>query len=174
MPCLGEFAIEAAVWPADAGTVRRLFRRYADWLQEDLCYQNFDAELAGLPGFYAPPQGDVLLLRGATGAAVGCIGLRPMGEGACELKRLWVEAEARGGGWGRRLTEAAIARARAAGYRRILLDSLPRLETAVGLYRDLGFVEIAPYDDNPQEGVLYFGLDLQEAQGVSISEARSG
>ena len=75
MPCLGEFAIEAAVWPADAGTVRRLFRRYADWLQEDLCYQNFDAELAGLPGFYAPPQGDVLLLRGATGAAVGCIGV---------------------------------------------------------------------------------------------------
>ena len=60
------------------------------------------------------------------------------------------------------------------GYRRILLDSLPRLETAVGLYRDLGFVEIAPYDDNPQEGVLYFGLDLQEAQGVSNSEARSG
>ncbi|MGP1257051.1 MAG: GNAT family N-acetyltransferase [Kiloniellales bacterium] len=174
MPCQGEFRIEAAVWPGDAETVRRLFRRYADWLQEDLCYQNFDAELAGLPGFYAPPQGDVLLLRGATREAVGCIGLRPMGGGACELKRLWVEAEARGGGWGRRLTEAAIARARASGYRRILLDSLPRLEAAVRLYRTLGFIEIPPYTEDPNDDILYFGLDLQAVPSESNSETRSG
>ncbi|WP_208539291.1 GNAT family N-acetyltransferase [Algihabitans albus] len=164
----------AAAWPDDSDAVRRLFRSYADWLQEDLSYQNFDAELAGLPGFYATPQGAVLLLRSTAGEALGCVGLRPMGGGACELKRLWVEASLRGGGWGRRLTESAIVWARRAGYRRILLDSLPRLEAAVRLYRDLGFVTVPPYYDNPQEDILYFGLDLEPAPSLPNPETRIG
>ncbi|WP_421706883.1 GNAT family N-acetyltransferase [Algihabitans sp.] len=172
MSCPTDLRIEAAAWPSDSETVRRLFRRYADWLQEDLCYQNFDAELAGLPGFYAGPQGAVLLLRDGAGEAYGCVGLRPLDGEACEAKRLWIEADLRGGGWGRSLMEAAIFWAQKAGYRRLLLDSLPRLTAAVRLYRDLGFAEIPPYYDNPLEEILYFGLDLRSVS--PLSDTRTG
>lgn len=174
MSCPTDLRIEPATWPGDSDTVRRLFRRYADWLQEDLCYQNFDAELAGLPGFYAAPQGTVLLLRDGAGEAFGCVGIRPLGDGACEVKRLWVEADLRGGGWGRGLMDAAILWAGEAGYRRLLLDSLPRLEAAVRLYRDLGFAEVPPYYENPLEEILYFGLDLKPASTSPLSDTRTG
>jgi GNAT superfamily N-acetyltransferase len=164
-------AIAPARWPQDAEAVRTLFRDYAAWLQVDLCFQGFESELAGLPGAYAGPAGGVWLLR-ATGAhPVGCVGLRPLDAGRCELKRLWVAAPARGAGWGRRLSEAALAHARSYGYRTAVLDTLPRLTAAVTLYRSMGFRPIPHYaDPGPQETVA-FGLDLAAPQA---SETRAG
>lgn len=165
--------IVPARWPEDAETVRRLFRRYAEWLAVDLCFQDFETELAGLPGFYAGPQGGVWLLRDPQGTALGCVGLRPLdGTDACEMKRLWIEAPARGGGWGRRLSEAAIAHARDRGYRRLVLDTLERLTAAVSLYRDLGFRDIPPYASHPIPGTICLGLDL--GAPAQASDASNG
>ena len=133
---------------------RSLFREYAERLGVDLCFQGFEQELAGLPGEYAPPKGRLLLASGG-GRAVGCVALRDLGGGACEMKRLFVRPEARGSGLGRKLAEAVVAEARAAGYAVMRLDTLPQMREAVALYRTLGFEEIGPYRFNPVEGTLY-------------------
>ncbi len=170
----GPLTIVPSVWPQDGETVRRLFRRYQAWLQVDLCYQDFEAELAGLPGAYARPRGELFLLRDDAGQAVGCLGLRPLEAGDCELKRLWVEAPARGFGAGRWLVQTAIGRARELGYRRVLLDTLPRLAPALHLYRTLGFVETAPYSDHPLDEVLFLALDLTATRPAQVPETRPG
>jgi ribosomal protein S18 acetylase RimI-like enzyme len=146
---------------ADLDDVRTLFRAYAGSLSVDLAYQNFAAELAGLPGDYAPPRGALLLARDRAGQALGCVALRPMAEPACaEIKRLYVAPAGRGGGLGRALAVAVIDEARRLGYRQARLDTLPDMTAAIGLYRSLGFAAIAPYYATPVAGTLFLGLEL--------------
>lgn len=139
---------------------RGLFREYADSLAVDLCFQDFDAELAGLPGAYVPPSGTLLLARAAD-ELLGCVALRPLEPPAsAELKRLYVRPTGRGRGIGLALTEAAVARACAAGYRSVRLDTLATMGEAQALYRKLGFADIAPYRHNPIPGARYMELRL--------------
>jgi putative acetyltransferase len=145
---------------SDLADVAALFRAYAVALPIDLALQGFDAELAALPGDYAPPEGALLIARGADGAALGCIGLRPLGDRICEMKRLYVHPAARQTGLGKALATAVIEAARQRGYREMKLDTLAQLKPAVALYRSLGFGPIAPYGDHPYEGTLCFGRML--------------
>lgn len=139
---------------------RRLFREYAQWLQIDLCFQNFAAELANLPGEYAPPDG-CLLLAYDDGRLAGCVALRKIGPGACEMKRLFLRDEFRGRGFGRQMIEAIIKEARTIGYQRMRLDTLPpKMNDAIALYKSYGFKEIAPYNHNPVPGAMFMELDL--------------
>jgi putative acetyltransferase len=167
-------AIRGAATPADIARARELFVEYAQWLNVDLCFQGFDAELATLPGAYAPPRGRLLLV-GTPTDAFGCIALRPCegaphwtGAGTAqsatgatgEVKRLFVQPAQRGGGWGRRLAQALIAEARAIGYRELKLDTFDWMVDARKLYAALGFRECAAYYDNPLPGVVYMSLTL--------------
>lgn len=136
--------------PAQAGdmaALRKLFREYAEWLQEDYCLQDFEAEMAALPGPCAPPAGGLWLAR-VEGDLAGAVALKPLGDGAAEMKRLWVRAPYRGLKLGRALARAAIEGARAAGHRRILLETLDFMTAARALYADLGFQE-QPRGDAP-------------------------
>ncbi|MBX3666417.1 MAG: GNAT family N-acetyltransferase [Burkholderiales bacterium] len=132
---------------AELAAVRDLFLEYAGSLNFSLCFQDFETELDGLPGAYAPPAG-ILLLAGSGGDVAGCVGVRPLDGGRCEMKRLYVREQHRGTGLGRRLAERAVAFARGAGYRSMVLDTLPQMAAAVRLYRELGFARCAPYYDN--------------------------
>ncbi len=157
-------SIETAQGQKDLALVRALFLEYADWLDFDLCFQGFEAELATLPGAYAPPAGGLWLAR-VGGALAGVVGLRPQEGGTCELKRLWIRPAFRGHHLGRRLTETAIAAARAAGYGAMRLDTIGSLMAqARTLYDDLGFREIPPYYHNPHPEVSYLELDLIAAE----------
>ena len=153
-------AIQPACWPEDAELVRSLFREYADWLGIDLCFQDFHHELATLPGRYREPDGCVLLAC-VDAEPVGCVGLRALEPGVCEMKRLYLRPSARGSGAGRALAEAVIERARTAGYARMRLDTIaPLMPAAIGLYGRLGFVDIPPYTANPIDGARYLELML--------------
>jgi ribosomal protein S18 acetylase RimI-like enzyme len=157
---LSERALVDATGAEDLAAARRLFRAYADWLAVDLCFQNFEQEVATLPGAYTPPRGRLLLAK-VGGEAAGCVALRPLEPGICEMKRLWVEPGFAGAGLGRVLAEAIIQTAREAGYERMRLDTMPeRMPAAQRLYRTLGFVEIPPYYDNPLSGVVMLELRL--------------
>ena len=151
--------IRPAEFPRDVEVVRRLFREYHEGLGVDLDFQGFEAELASLPGKYAPPAGRLLVAWGGEDA-VGCIALRPLDGASCEMKRLYVRAEARGEHLGRRLAERICREAKEAGYSRICLDTLPTMISAQALYRSLGFVPIAPYVFNPVPGTQFLGRNL--------------
>jgi GNAT superfamily N-acetyltransferase len=155
---LTPFAIREATSSADIAHARELFREYAAWLAVDLCFQDFDQELATLPGKYAPPRGRLFL---AGDDPVGCIALRPLDEeGVGEVKRLYVRPAARGSGLGRRLVETVLSHARAIGYRELRLDTADWMSDAVRLYAKLGFRECPPYYHNPMPGVVYMSLVL--------------
>ena len=145
---------------ADLEEARKLFREYAAWLEIDLCFQNFEKELAGLPGDYAPPDGRLLFVR-ENGKVAGCIALRKLGAGLCEMKRLFVRPEFRGQGLGRSLIGAIILEAKEIGYQRMRLDTLPpKMNDAIALYRSFGFQEIEPYYSNPVPGARFMELEL--------------
>jgi len=149
----------AAHSPDHLHAVRNLFVEYAEYLGIDLCFQGFQQELDGLPGDYAPPDGQLLLAIDGE-RAVGCVAIRRLGEGICEMKRLYVQPGYRGKGLGRTLAAAIITEARSIGYGKMRLDSLASLKEAVGLYRSLGFIEIPPYRYNPLPDVIYMELAL--------------
>jgi ribosomal protein S18 acetylase RimI-like enzyme len=144
--------------------VQQLFVEYADSLDVDLAFQGFDEELAGLPGTYARPGGRLLLAFDGEEPA-GCVALRPLEPGVAEMKRLYVRPRARGAGWGRRLTERVVSEARAAGYDRMRLDTLPSMGAALELYLGMGFREIPAYRHNPVAGTRFLELDLRPARG---------
>jgi len=141
----------------DLDAVKKLFREYEASLPFDLSFQDFERELAVLPGRYAPPSGRMLLAQ-CDGAFVGCVALRQIGEGLCEMKRLFVQPAFRGKRIGKALAEAIIEESRRIGYKRMRLDTV--LEPAKSLYRALGFREIPPYQHVPVEGVIFMELEL--------------
>jgi len=151
--------IENVSGPEDVEAIRALFIEYQDSLDVDLCFQNFHRELDELPGDYAPPRGRLYLAR-IDGEAAACIALRPVDDDTCEMKRLYVRPAHRSTGIGRELVNLLIADARAIGYRRMALDTLPSMERAQRLYERLGFRDIPPYRENPVPGARYMGLDL--------------
>ncbi len=151
--------IEPARLPEDVPEIRTLWREYAEHLGIDLGFQDFEAELATLPGKYAAPRGRLLLARRGT-RVLGGVALRPVNEDTCEMKRLFVREDARGEQLGRRLAERICEEARTAGYRHICLDTLASLEAALRLYTSMGFTPIPPYVFNPMPDALYLGLDL--------------
>jgi ribosomal protein S18 acetylase RimI-like enzyme len=146
--------LRQATSPPDIETARALFVEYQKSLGISLCFQGFDAEVASLPGAYAPPEGR-LLLAFVGDEPAGCVALRKLGDGICEMKRLWVRPAFRGMRLGRRLAEAVLSEARVAGYRAIRLDTLPSMREAQALYVSLGFVDIPPYNDHPIEGTRF-------------------
>jgi ribosomal protein S18 acetylase RimI-like enzyme len=151
--------IRPAQFPLELDAVRGIFREYAESLGVDLAFQGFEAEMAALPGKYAPPGGRLLLAwRGPE--LLACVAMRPLEGGDCEMKRLYVRPQARGEKLGRLLAERICSEAQQAGYARICLDTLPTMASAQGLYKSLGFKAIAPYVFNPIEGTQYLALDL--------------
>jgi ribosomal protein S18 acetylase RimI-like enzyme len=145
----------------DLEALAGLFRGYAASLPVDLGYQDFDAEMAALPGKYAPPLGALLLARDAAGAALGCVGLRPLAEdGVCEMKRLYLLPAARGLGLGRALADAVVGEARRLGYRELRLDTLPSMARAIAMYEAMGFARIEPYYAPTPPGTVFMALTL--------------
>jgi len=155
----------------DLASAITLFRAYASALDIDLSYQNFEAEIASMPGQYAPPAGELLLARDAAGQAVGCVGLRPIEpQGCCELKRLYVSPETRGSGLGRTLVAAAVQTAARIGYREMRLDTLSSMTGALALYRQFGFEPIEPYYDTPVIGTVF----LRQSEGLPHTPPETG
>lgn len=156
-------SLRPALFPDDLQTVRDLFLDYQAGLGIDLCFQGFEAELAELPGAYAPPAG-ALLLACVDDEPAGCCALRPLYNtdhlNACEMKRLFVRPAFRGFGLGRLLVERVLSDGLLAGYTTMLLDTLSDMETARALYQEVGFVEVAPYYHNPIPGAHYLKVDL--------------
>jgi putative acetyltransferase len=140
--------------------VRELFLEYANSVPTDLCFQNFKQELAVLPGKYAPPSGRLLLALAETRTA-GCAALRPIADGICEMKRLYVRPAFRLHGLGRRLAGSVIAAARECGYQRMRLDTLASMKEAIALYASLGFYPIEAYYHNPDSGAKFMELKLR-------------
>ena len=154
------FGIAEALDAEAVEACRRLFVEYQQGLGVSLCFQGFDRELAALPGDYARPRGRLLIARVA-GEPAGCVALRPLADGAAEMKRLYVRPGLRGMGLGSTLAECAIDEARALGYRVLKLDTLPSMREAQRLYAALGFTATAPYNDNPVDGVRFLARALE-------------
>ena len=152
--------IAPARFPADAATVRALFDAYLEELGLDLGFQGVAAELAGLPGKYAPPKGAVLLARDEAGGALGVVAMWQMDPGVAEMKRLYIAPPGRGQGLGHALVAAVIAAARQAGHVRMRLDTLATMAPAQAVYRAAGFHRIGNYNANPLPGARHFELTL--------------
>jgi putative acetyltransferase len=153
-------SLTQAETPPHIAQARELFLEYAQSLGFSLCFQNFDHELAALPGDYAPPEGRLLLAE-VDGQVAGCVALHKLEPGVCEMKRLYLRPQFRGRGLGRVLADRIIAEARQIGYQRMRLDTVePVMKDAVAMYRRLGFKEIAPYCPNPIAGAMYMELQL--------------
>jgi GNAT superfamily N-acetyltransferase len=154
--------IRAANIPEEMPAVRALFLEYAEAIGIDLCFQGFEEELATLPGLYAAPAGRLLVACEAEGLA-GTVALRPLGDGLCEMKRLYIRPAYRGRGLGKRLVERVLDEAAGAGYSRMVLDTLPSLRDAIGLYRSLGFVDTERYYDGSPACALFLSRELGRA-----------
>jgi putative acetyltransferase len=154
------FAIEEALDAGSVAACRELFLEYQRALGVSLCFQGFDAELAGLPGDYAAPRGCLIVARQGE-ALAGCVALRPLFHRDAEMKRLYVRPAYRGSGLGRLLAQRVIREARALGYESVKLDTLPQMQSAQNLYGKLGFRDTAPYNDNPIGGTRFLALDLR-------------
>jgi len=155
-----DVTIGQAVTREEIASAQELFREYESWLGLDLCFQGFEAELASLPGKYAAPEGRLLLARIGDGLA-GCIAMRSLDNGTCEMKRLFVRNEFRGRQIGLKLVEQLLKEARLEGYTRMRLDTYPpKMGKAVSIYTSHGFVPIEPYYDNPHEAVLFLEIAL--------------
>ncbi|MDB5393517.1 MAG: acetyltransferase [Rhodospirillales bacterium] len=155
-----DFGISLALMAEDIRAVSKLFEGYAASLPVDLAYQDFAAELAGLPGKYSPPRGALLIARGDGNAPLGCAALRPLSAECCEMKRLYLVPASRGLGLGRAMTIAVIGEARRLGYRQLRLDTLPTMKTAQALYEQLGFEPIPPYYEPTPIGTVFMSLKL--------------
>jgi ribosomal protein S18 acetylase RimI-like enzyme len=152
--------LSRATTPDDIQNARQLFEEYAASLGFSLCFQNFDQELASLPGKYSAPSG-CLLLAYSNEQLAGCIALRQLDTDTCEMKRLFVRPDFRGARLGKVLVDAIIAEARAIGYKRMCLDTVPgKMDRAIGLYEAIGFRDVEPYYDNPVEGARFMELHL--------------
>jgi putative acetyltransferase len=150
-----------AISPDQIQEARTLFREYETGLGISLCFQNFEQEVANLPGDYQPPDGRLLLCE-RDGSVAGCVALRKLEPGICEMKRLYIRPDFRGKGLGKSMVKTIIQEARELGYKNMRLDTLPgRMDYAISLYRSLGFREIAPYYENPAPETLYMELNLQ-------------
>ncbi|MGF6288982.1 ribosomal protein S18 acetylase RimI-like enzyme [Paraburkholderia youngii] len=156
--------LHTARFPEQIEAVRTVFREYAESLGFDLCFQQFDDELASLPGKFAVPRGRVLLASNGTGDdpgdIVGCVAMRPIDDTICEMKRLYVRPAGRGLHVGRQLATRILAAAKEAGYSRMRLDTLPTMQAALGLYASLGFEPIDAYVFNPIPGAIFLECDL--------------
>ena len=147
---------------------RALCFEYAEWLKFDMSFQGFQEEMAGLPGDYAAPRGQILLAMDQ-GQAVGCVAVRPLKDGVCEMKRLFVQPSQRGKGTGRALAAAIIAEGRRLGYRTMMLDSVDWLREALTLYLSFGFQNCEAYRHNPLIGAVFLKLDLGAVQVIKVS-----
>ncbi len=146
--------------PQQVTDARTLFREYEAWLGLDLCFQGFEAEMASLPGKYAPPSGRLLLASDGEQLA-GCVAMRSLADNICEMKRLFVRDEFRGQKIGLSLIKNLLNEAHLAGYKKMRLDTYPpKMPAAVELYESHGFYQIAPYYENPHEGVLFMEATL--------------
>ena len=167
-PPAKKITILPVITEAEIKTTRELFVEYGQSLGFSLCFQSFDQEYASLPGKYAPPRGRLLLAE-VDGQPAGCVALRPLETGVCEMKRLYVRPECRGLNLGRRLAETIINEARLIGYQVMRLDTVAdKMPAAVALYRTLGFREIAPYTVNPEASVIFMELDLVPTPQLSL------
>ncbi|MDY7226318.1 GNAT family N-acetyltransferase [Hyalangium rubrum] len=156
---MSETRILPALQPEQVEQARTLVLEYVNGLGIDLDFQDFEQEMREFPSDYAPPDGCLLLAMDAQGPA-GCVGLRKLEPGICEMKRLYVRPRCRGQGLGQRLAQAVIEEARVLGYSAMRLDTLSTMHSAIGTYRGLGFQPIAAYYRNPIEGALFFELKL--------------
>lgn len=159
--------ITKAQSPENLEQTRELFCEYQKEIDVDLCFQSFEEELTGLPGKYAEPEGVILLAYWKLQLA-GCVALRPIQEGICEMKRLFVRREFKGKGIGKALALAIIQEGKDRNYRKMHLDTLERLQPAVRLYQKLGFTPIDAYYNNPFEGVVYFSKVLTEEDSQEL------
>jgi len=147
--------IKTATSVSEITAAKHLFQEYAKWLNVDLCFQNFDQEMETFPASYKH-----VLIAKHHHDIIGAVGLREQDSDTCEMKRLYVKPSSQGKGAGKKLCTSLINYAQQSGYKRMLLDSIERLEIAIALYRRLGFQECAPYALNPEEGAIYMQLDL--------------
>lgn len=154
-----KIAIREAKSPADIAIAADLFREYQAWLDVDLCFQDFEAELSNVAEMYAAPCG-VIYIATVDGEDIGVGALRPVSDMRCEMKRVYVRESARGLGIGKRIIDMLIARGEGAGYTSMVLDTLPKLKTAQAIYLALGFRKIPAYYNNPLPGVVYFEKTL--------------
>lgn len=149
--------------PEDLTSTIALFREYVASLDIDLSFQDFDSEVANMPGKYSHPTGALLLARTGAGMPIGCVGLRSLGDPeTCEMKRLYVSPLGQGTGLGKALTLQVLDQARKMGYRRVRLDTLRSMTGAMALYEKLGFAEVEPYYNNPLEGTRFLELTFEE------------
>jgi len=157
---MAKIAFTQAQSPEEIERARELFREYEAWVEVNLCFQGFENELASLPGDYQPPRGRLLLAQ-VDQQLAGCVAMRDLGEETCEMKRLYLRPEFQGQGLGRALAEKIIESARETGYQRMRLDTITgKMDSAISLYRSLGFKEIPAYYSNPFAGVKYMELAL--------------
>lgn len=156
------YLIERVRTVEDIAIISALFTAYTDWLDIDLAYQDFSAELAGLPGKYAPPTGEILLAKSTTtGESIGCVALRKLNSSKeCEMKRLYVSPAGRGTGVGKALVKTILDIAKELGYAEVKLDTLPHMTAAIALYKRIGFVECEKYYDTPIEGTVFLSKIL--------------